>query len=171
MSLDLYIESNTPVQHKGTGVYIRENGETKELLTKEEVLKHFPDANPDDIQENIYEDYRYFHCNITHNFTTMAEICNIQGNYKSHKGKRVSLYDLMWHPYEHLNITHPTFEYLEDLENCYSLLLNKPKFFEKLNPKNGWGTYKELVVKTKVFIDALHSISLEFENYKIVSDT
>lgn len=42
MSLDLYIKSNTPVLHRGTGVYIRDNGETKELTTKQEVLTYFP---------------------------------------------------------------------------------------------------------------------------------
>ena len=43
MSLDLYIKSNTPVKHRGTGIYIREQGGTRELKTKEEVLKYFPD--------------------------------------------------------------------------------------------------------------------------------
>ena len=64
MSLDLYIESKTPVLHRGTGVYIRENGEMRELATKQEVLTHFPDANPDDIEERTYEDDEYFHLRV-----------------------------------------------------------------------------------------------------------
>ena len=47
MNLDLYIYSKTPVLHRGTGVYVRDNGETKELATKQEVLTYFPDINPD----------------------------------------------------------------------------------------------------------------------------
>ena len=31
MSLDLYITSKTPIRKRGTGVYVRENGETREL--------------------------------------------------------------------------------------------------------------------------------------------
>ena len=60
MSLDLYIKSNTPVLHRGTGIYIRDNGETKELATKQEVLTHFPDINPDDIKESTYESDTFF---------------------------------------------------------------------------------------------------------------
>lgn len=170
MSLDLYIESKIPVQHKGTGVYIRENGETKELLTKEEVLEHFPDANPDDIKETISETSEYFHINITHNLTEMADECVIRSTCSSKK-KHITLYDLMWHPEENLGIVTPTASYLEDLETCYNRLINYQDFFKKYNPENGWGTYDGLVEKTKAFIDSLHSISLEFENYKIVSDT
>lgn len=44
MSLDLYIYSKTPVLHRGTGVYIRDKGETRELETKQEVLTYFPDV-------------------------------------------------------------------------------------------------------------------------------
>lgn len=170
MSLDLYIESKTPVLHKGTGVYVRENGETKELLTKEEVLKHFPDANPDDIQETISETEEYFHINITHNLTEMAGECVIKGTCSSKKS-HITLYDLMWHPEENLGIVFPTLSYLLDLETCYDRLFHNPDFFKKYNPDNGWGTYEGLVDKTKAFVDALHSISSEFENYKIVSDT
>ena len=172
MSLDLYIKSNTPMQHKGTGVYIRENGETKELVTKEEVMKHFPNVNPDDIQENIYETYTYFHTNITHNLTEMADRCKVKGHLKPHGIEmRVSLYDLMWHPDEMLGIETPTKEYLEDLEKCYHYLISDPGYFKRFNPDNGWGSYEGLRAKTKEFIDGLHSISLEFENYKIVSST
>lgn len=44
MSLDLYIISKKPVKHKGTGIYIRENGQTKEL-SLEEANKLYPNAN------------------------------------------------------------------------------------------------------------------------------
>lgn len=37
MSLDLYIKSNYPVKHRGTGVFVRDNGQTRELKTIDEV--------------------------------------------------------------------------------------------------------------------------------------
>lgn len=173
MSLDLYIESNTPVLHRGTGVYIRENGETRELATKQEVLTHFPDVKEEDIEEKTYEDHEYFHINLTHNLTEMADECMISGHYTSNRDNKglISLYDLMRHPEGNLNIKIPTMEYLEDIMKCYKKLLKEPSFFKKYNPDNGWGTYEQLLNGTKKYIAALHSISTDFENYTIVADT
>lgn len=172
MSLDLYIISKTPVLHRGTGVYIRENGETKELSTKQEVLTHFPDMNPDTIEEKTYEDDTYFHINITHNLVTMADECKVHGtcNYNSDSAV-VTLYDLMWHPEDNLSITNPNMDYLEDIMSCYRKLLEEPNFFKKFNPDNGWGTYEQLVKRTKEYINALTSISDNFENYVIEAST
>lgn len=86
MSLNLYITSKTPVLHRGTGVYIRENGEMRELETKQEVLKHFPGASPDDIEEKTYEDDEYFHLNLTHNLTDMALECKPTRSHLSLEG-------------------------------------------------------------------------------------
>lgn len=82
MSLDLYIKSNTPVKHRGTGIYIREQGGTRELKTKEEVLKYFPDINIDLVKETSYEDDTYFHINLTHNLTKMADECKMDSHSK-----------------------------------------------------------------------------------------
>lgn len=51
MSLDLYIIAPEPLVRKGTGVFIRDNGRTRELATIEEVRKHFPDVDISDIKE------------------------------------------------------------------------------------------------------------------------
>lgn len=172
MSLDLYIESNTPVLHRGTGVYIRENGETRELKTKQEVLTHFPDAKEEDIEEKTYEDNTYFHINLTHNLTEMASQCIIRGHYITQQGKEhINLYDLMWHPEGNLGLKVPTMNYLRDIIDCYEKLLENPNFFKKYNPDNGWGTYEQLLNGIKKYIAALHSISTEFENYTIVANT
>ena len=56
MSLDLYIRSHHPVKHRGTGVVIRDNGQTRELKTVEEVKAHFPDADTSDIDIREWED-------------------------------------------------------------------------------------------------------------------
>ena len=172
MSLDLYIYSKTPVLHRGTGVYVRKDGETMELKTKQEVLTHFPDVNPDDVEERTYEDNEYFHMNLTHNLTEMADKCKIEGNCVHNIGKdSVSLYDLLWHPKDNLNIEVPTLDYLECVMACYKSLLKNSAHFKEYNPKNGWGSYEQLVKRTKQYIVALQSISDDFENYTIVADT
>lgn len=56
MSLDLYIRSHHPVKHRGTGVFVRDNGQTRELNTIEEVKAHFPDADTSDIDIREWED-------------------------------------------------------------------------------------------------------------------
>ena len=88
MSLDLYIKSKTPIKKTGTGVYIRENGETRELKTKEEVKQYFPEQ---EVEEKIYETDEVWHGNMTHNLGRMADkVCS---------GNR-TLYQLLWHPTE-----------------------------------------------------------------------
>ena len=173
MSLDLYIKSKTPVLHRGTGVYIRENGETIELKTKQEVLRHFPGANPDDIEEKTYEDNEYFHMNLTHNLTEMAEKCKAEyySDCITINGERATLYDLLWHPKEKLGIEESTLEYLQGLMSCYKVLLKDKDYYRKFNPSNGWGTYEQLVKRTKEYLTVLQSISDNFENYTIIADT
>lgn len=111
MSLDLYIKSSRPVRHRGTGVYVRDNGQTRELQTIEEVRAHFPDADLSDIHITDYEDDELFHCNLTHNLTEMATHVPIEGTeghltlpqeYERDKPdfvpEPISAYNLLWHP-------------------------------------------------------------------------
>ena len=72
MSLDLYIKSRRLVRHRGTGVFVRDNGQTRELKTLAEVREHFPDADLTDVHVTDYEDDELFHANLTHNLTEMA---------------------------------------------------------------------------------------------------
>lgn len=171
MSLDLYIYSKTPVLHRGTGVYVRANGETKELATKQEVLTHFPDINPDTIEEKTYEDDIYFHINLTHNLTNMADKCEIVGKCIHKKDEStITFYDLLWRPDANLGITTPNMDYVENVIRYYRQLLEKKDYFKKFNPSNGWGTYEQLLKKIKEYINALMSISDNFENYTIHAD-
>lgn len=171
MSLSLYIISKNPVIHRGTGVYIRENGETRELETKQEVLKYFPDVNPDEIDEYSYEDDEYFHLNLTHNLVKMAQECKLLGSHLSLEGgSTVTLYDLIWHPKENLGIVVPDMEYLQDITSCYKALLENAEFFKKYNPDNGWGSYEQLLKGVKKYLCVLQSISDDFENYTIVAE-
>lgn len=173
MSLDLYIYSKTPVLHRGTGVYIRDKGETRELETKQEVLTYFPDVNPKDIEEKTYESDTYFHINLTHNLTDMAAKCKVDpyNNCITIYGEKPTLYDLLWHPKEILGIVKPNMEYVEGLVSCYRKLLEDAEYFQKFNSDNGWGTYEQLLRRTKEYIKALTSISDNFENYIIYAST
>lgn len=111
MSLDLYIYSHRPVRHQGTGVFVRDNGQTRELKTIDEVRQHFPDADLSDIHVIDYEDNELFHLNLTHNLTEMASHVPIAGtdghltlpqDYERDKPdftpKPLSAYNLLWHP-------------------------------------------------------------------------
>ena len=111
MSLDLYIRSHQPVKHRGTGVFIRDNGQTRELKTIEEVKAHFPDADTSNIDIREWEDDELFHCNMTHNLAGMASLVPIEGtdgvltlprdferDKPDFKPKPLSAYNLLWHP-------------------------------------------------------------------------
>ena len=91
MSLDLYIISKKPVKHKGTGVWVRENGQNKEL-SPEEAKERFPN---NEFPEFEIEDDEYWHNNITSNLRKMSEQCTYSNN-----GIEYSLYRMLWHPEE-----------------------------------------------------------------------
>ena len=111
MSLDLSIRSHEPVKHRGTGVFVRDNGQTRELKTIEEVKAHFPDTDTNDIKIREWEDDELFHCNMTHNLTKMASHVPIEGtdgvvtlprdferDKPEFKPEPLSAYNLLWHP-------------------------------------------------------------------------
>lgn len=111
MSLDLYLESLSPVRHRGTGVFIREDGARRELKTIDEVRKRFPDADLSDVREYDYEDSTLFSLNMTHNLAKMASHVPIAGTdghltlprdfekeLDAFKPKPLSAYNLLWHP-------------------------------------------------------------------------
>lgn len=153
MSLDLYIKSKTPVQHRSTGVYVRENGITKETSLKEAKEK-FP---WEDIEEQVYEDNIFWHGNITHNLTEMADHVDL-GKY--------TLYNVLWHPEDVLkDLTLEQYIHLVLLGYVY-LSWNIPNY-EQYDPKNGWGSKELLVSFTKDFllnlIDAYAAKDLDIE--------
>lgn len=148
MSLDITIISPEPCIVKSTGIYIRDNGSTREA-TPEECLQKFPDVfnslNEVPVQE--YETNEFWSGNITHNLGMMAGNCLSWDDY--------TLYDLLWRTEE------PSFDkykYISALSYCLDTLKKDPEHFKKFNPENGWGTYEQLCDFVKEFIKALVSM-------------
>lgn len=141
MSLDIYIISPIPIKKKSTGIWVRDDGKTREL-TREEAIKRFPDVDPESIQEIEIETNEFWHGNITHNLTEMADEC-----YPDLE----SLYTLLWSEENPNNIVY----YIQQLLACLIELQNDPDRYKQYNPSNGWGTYEQLVEFVRSFIHAL----------------
>ena len=165
MSLDLYIISKTPIKKTGTGVYIRENGETRELKTKEEVKRYFPGQ---EVEEKTYETDEVWHGNLTHNLGRMADkVCS---------GNR-TLYQLLWHPTE-ITVTRG---WVSEVFECYQELKNRKDYFQpmeeenRITEKNGktylWGTYDNMVKFTKSLLECLLDLDYENTEYDLIAST
>ena len=153
MSLDLYVISKEPVKHSGTGVFVRENGKTKEL-SQDECKISFPDY---DCKEQEYENNEFWHGNITHNLGRMAEKVSI----KIANGPEYSLYQLLWRPEETGllgNNQELTFNYAEHVFRALEILKENPDYYKKYNPENGWGDYDVLVSFTTDFVNTIGHI-------------
>ena len=163
MSLDLYVISKEPVKHSGTGVFVRENGKTKEL-SQDECKTLFPDYN---CKEQEYENNELWHGNITHNLGKMAEKVSI----KIANGPEYSLYQLLWRPEETGllgNNQELTFNYAEHIFRALEILKENPDYYKKYNPENGWGNYDVLVSFTTDFVNTIgHLPVVDNCNYTI----
>lgn len=155
MSLNIYLKIKFPTVKRGTGIFIRDKGQNRELSI-EEVKEKFPEAT---IEEYEYESEYIFDYNITHNLTDMAE--------------EADLYKALWRPY--LLKPHTKFDnydsemafedsqtiYAEDLipylEAGLHKLHSNPEYYKKFNPKNGWGNYDSLFSCTRHYLDACKS--------------
>lgn len=149
MSLDLHIISPEPIIKHGTGVYVRENGQTHELKTMEEVRAHFPDKDLSHIHEFDYEDEDFWHGNITHNMGKMAREVPVEST-------NLSLFDLLWYPKEQGFNSAGAPRYREFVLKGYIYLRSHREELLPLNPENGWGNYDLLLAFTEDFL--LHLI-------------
>ena len=138
MSLDVYLRFPGVQKEAGSGIFIRENGATKEI-TREEWDRRYPDVEPVTFNQKVYEnDERPASCrtqdevysaNITHNLNTMAEAAGI--------------YECLWRP-EEIGITYAA-QLIDPLSHGLQELCRAPERFWPLNPPNGWGDYDGLV--------------------------
>ena len=135
MSLDVSLIAKEPVKRQGTGIFIREDGRTREL-SFHEISKYFPGTHQENREESetktVYED------NITHNLGKMARMAGI--------------YLCLWRP-EELGIDTASF-LIEGLEKGLKKLKSNPDYFKSFNPKNGWGDYDGLVAFIENYLDA-----------------
>ena len=165
MSLDLYIKTSTPVIKRGTGVYVREDGKTKELKTMAEVKERFPDADMSRIKVFEYETDEVWHENITHNMNKMADQVPIGKN---------TLYDYLWRPDE-IEITHITREYATAVFNGLIYMKEHKEellpFEPPIDPETGerWGNYDLLVSFCASLVKCLMELDLS-EGFEILSD-
>jgi hypothetical protein len=137
MSLDVYLTRPGPQKPAGSGIFIRESGQTREL-TREEWDEKFPGREPVVAPSASDDDGEVYSANITHNLATMAEAA--------------SIYDALWRPDEHgLTKAH---QLIEPLRAGLAKLRADPQHFEQFNSPNGWGLYKYFVPFVAAYLSA-----------------
>ncbi len=82
-----------------------------------------------DVSLNTEVITRVYEANITHNLNTMA--------------KEAGLYEVLWRP-EDIGVVYAK-DIILKLNTGLILLKSDPERFKQFNPKNGWGTYENLV--------------------------
>lgn len=137
MSLDVYlVMKGFTKTHDGSGIFVRENGATKEI-SRAEWDERFPNREPV-VLEKQYESDTVYESNITHNLNKMAD--------------EAGIYSHLWRP-EEIGINKAE-QLIEPLKTGLKLLKSDPARFGKLNPSNGWGTYEGLVNFVTAYLDA-----------------
>lgn len=127
MSLDVHLTlPGVQVQIKEPRIFIREDGQNKEITRAEWDARH-PDREPFTVASE--ESETVYSANITHNLNKMAQ--------------EAMLYNCLWRPDEH-GITH-AHQLIPLLTVGLALLKSDPPRFEAFNPSNGWGSYEGLV--------------------------
>ena len=134
MSLDVYLTISGQPSNNSSGIFVRENGQKREISLKEWNEK-FPDCEPviATRQPNCV-----FSANITHNLTEMAD--------------KAGIYEAVWRPKE-IGISKAG-NLIDLLRSGLSLLEANPEWFQNFNPANGWGTYEGLVKWVRAYLQA-----------------
>jgi len=136
MSLDVILLSHNPVQRKSSGIFIREDGKTKEI-SREEWDERNPGHEPC-IVDSAADTCEVFSANITHNLVSMAI--------------EAGIYALLWHP-ETLGITKAS-QLIQPLGYGLALMKDDPDRFIPFSAKNGWGTYQQFIPWIEAYLNA-----------------
>ena len=144
MSLDVYlIIDKTMPKTAGSGIFIRENGTTREI-TRREWDEKFPGKEPVTFQSDKEETNEVFSANITHNLGAMA--------------KAAGIYKHLWRPEELVHIAWngitTAAQLIQPLTDGLALLKSDPDRFKKFNPENGWGNYEGLLEFVEEYLRA-----------------
>ena len=138
--MSLYVSLNVKEPIKVTassGIFIRENGKTKEI-SELEWYERFPDKAPVVLSNEDKETTEVFSYNITHNLGQMASAAG--------------LYLAMWRP-EDIGASKAT-DLIIPLSIGLKRLLDDPEQYKTYNPENGWGNYEGLVEFAKQYLTA-----------------
>jgi hypothetical protein len=127
MSLDVYLRMPGATKPAGSGIFIRDEGQTVEI-TREEWDRRFPGREPV-VAPSLEESDEVYSANITHNLNKMAGAAD--------------LYEYLWRPDE-IGVTHAK-QLVTPLRNGLARLQADPAKFEAFNPPNKWGSYEGLV--------------------------
>lgn len=159
MGLDLIISTNKKIEHRTTGIYIREGGMNKELKTIDEVRKHFPGYDISHIKEYTYFDDIFWNMHITHNMCEMASHIVVND---------ISLYLLLWRPKE-LGFIYVNEDYIDYVNKCLEILIKEKEELLKYNPPNGWGSYETLLGFVSSLSESFKAMKLNKYKYTIIS--
>lgn len=135
MSLDVYLTMEGTMNRQGSGIFVRENGQTTEI-TRDEWDSKFPEKEP--IVFNGEETDEVFTYNITHNLTTMAD--------------KAGIYEALWRP-EEIGAVKAK-DLITPLSAGLNMLKENSSFFKEFNPNNGWGNYEGLVRFIEEYLNA-----------------
>jgi hypothetical protein len=145
MSLDVYLTMNGATRSRGSGIFVREAGQTREI-SREEWDEKFPRREP--VVANFDDDDpTVFSANITHNLGEMAGVAGI--------------YEALWRP-EDIDIKYAG-QLVEVLETGLARLVADREKYEAFNPKNGWGDYDGLVK----FMESYLAACREYPNAEV----
>lgn len=134
MSLDVSLISSEHVAKKTTGIFIREDGATRELSI-DEAKERYGEIG---LTERRIETNEVFTANITHNLNKMAEAAD--------------LYMPIWCP-EKIGISKAS-QLIAPLTKGLNEIMTNPDKYQVLNPSNGWGTYRQFVQFVKDYLNA-----------------
>ena len=152
MSLDVsLIMKEKQVRKPSSGIFVRENGETKEITLGEWIVRNPSKPYPQvKFEQEEVETNEVYSANITHNLNTMAT--------------EAGIYEYLWRPDE-IGVTHAT-ELIEPLRQGLHKLKSEPEKYKKFNPDNGWGTYEGLIRFVENYLNACY----EYPNATIEVD-
>ena len=140
MSLDVYLITKEPqIKKASSRIFVRENGQTKEI-TQEEWNAKNPNSEPVKFEQGENEINEVYSANITHNLNNMAG--------------EAGIYEHLWRPDE-IKITKAK-ELIEPLRQGLHNLKSDPERYKKFNPENGWGSYDGLVKFVENYLNACY---------------
>src|SRR5512146_2483208 len=144
MSLDVYLRVRGSQNPGGSGIFVREAGRTVEI-SRAEWDEKFPGREPV-IALAVSADETVFSANITHNLGEMAAACIVAYD------PALTLYAVVWRPDEH-GITTAR-QLIAPLARGLTNLTVNPFAYKNFNPRNGWGTYENLVAFVQDYLAA-----------------